>query len=66
MLLFVINLAGLGCGPLLVGAISDWLTPVYGVDALRYALQCLAPFAVLAFAMQCASALAIRREGRPA
>ena len=65
MLLFVINLVGLGCGPLLVGAISDRLTPTYGADALGYALQWLAPFALLALGFQCASAWAIRREQKP-
>ena len=29
---------GYGLGPFAVGALSDWLTPSYGVDALRYAL----------------------------
>ncbi|MDZ4079946.1 MFS transporter [Hydrocarboniphaga sp.] len=64
LLLFLINLTGLGCGPLLVGAISDWLAPVYGDRSLVYALQCLIPFALLAFAFQCASAWAIRKESR--
>jgi len=38
ILLFVINLIGLGLGPVTVGALSDWLTPEYGEDGLRYAL----------------------------
>jgi hypothetical protein len=33
-----INLIGLGLGPLLVGIISDFLTPRYGDDALGIAL----------------------------
>lgn len=36
--LFVINLIGMGLGSLLIGAMSDALTPTYGQDALRYTL----------------------------
>jgi MFS family permease len=63
VLLFLINLIGLGCGPLFVGALSDHLTPSYGVGALGMALQWLAPFAVLAFVCQRAAASAIRSGG---
>lgn len=38
ILLFVINLIGLGLGPQAVGLVSDLLTPAYGVDSIRYAL----------------------------
>ena len=38
ILLFVINLIGMGLGSLLIGAMSDTLTPIYGQDALRYTL----------------------------
>jgi MFS family permease len=38
LLLFVINLVGLGVGPLAVGIIADLLTPVFDRDAVRYAL----------------------------
>lgn len=38
ILLFVLNLIGLGLGPMMTGLVSDWLTPEYGVDALRYAM----------------------------
>jgi MFS family permease len=38
ILLFVLNLIGLGLGPLFTGMLSDYLTPEYGQDALRYAL----------------------------
>jgi predicted MFS family arabinose efflux permease len=41
LLLFVINLIGMGIGPWLAGAISDYLTPQYGKDALAYALLSL-------------------------
>ena len=39
ILLFVLNLIGLGLGPMLTGFISDFLTPSYGDDALRYAMS---------------------------
>ena len=38
ILLFVINLIGLGLGPWFVGGMSDALIPVFGDDSLRYAL----------------------------
>jgi MFS family permease len=41
LLLFMINLIGMGLGPLLAGIISDQLAPTYGKDSLRYALLIL-------------------------
>jgi MFS family permease len=38
VLLFLVNLIGLGAGPLFVGALWDLLKPSFGVDGLRYAL----------------------------
>lgn len=35
-----LTLFGVGLGPLLTGVLSDHFTPVYGHDALRYALAC--------------------------
>jgi len=37
------NLIGLGLGPLAVGALSDALRPLLGVESLRYALLALCP-----------------------
>jgi predicted MFS family arabinose efflux permease len=37
-LLFVLNLIGMGLGPMLVGVLSDFLKPQLGAEALRYAL----------------------------
>ncbi len=39
ILLFVLNLIGLGLGPMLTGFVSDFLTPTFGTDALRYAMS---------------------------
>ena len=39
----ILNLIGLGLGPLMAGVLSDLLAPTYGVDSLRYALLLIAP-----------------------
>jgi MFS family permease len=39
----VINLIGLGFGPLVVGKISDLLKPAIGVESLRWALSIIIP-----------------------
>lgn len=62
ILLFILNLVGLGLGPLAVGMISDALTPAYGEQALGHALQWLTPVALLAFLLQLASARALHHE----
>jgi MFS family permease len=41
LLLFIINLIGMGLGPLIAGALSDYLEPAYGKDGLRYSLLIL-------------------------
>lgn len=41
ILLFVLNIIGLGLGPQLVGLLSDFLQPQYGPESLRYALVSL-------------------------
>jgi hypothetical protein len=38
ILLFIINIIGLGFGPQMVGIVSDLLNPEYGQESLRYAL----------------------------
>jgi len=35
----VINLIGLGMGPLVVGLVSDWLKPSLGAGSLRWAMS---------------------------
>jgi predicted MFS family arabinose efflux permease len=39
ILLFILNMIGLGLGPLTVGFVSDLLKPFVGNDSLRYALM---------------------------
>lgn len=41
----VLNIVGLGCGPSLIGLISDALSPTYGNDSLRYAILYVVPIA---------------------
>lgn len=39
ILFLILNLIGLGLGPLGIGAISDYLVPTYGTESLRYAFS---------------------------
>lgn len=48
ILFLILNLIGLGLGPLFVGFLSDLLTPTFGEQSLRYALAITAFVAVLA------------------
>lgn len=48
LLVLVINLAGTGAGPLVVGAISDAVKPGPGAGNLRVALLCVPPVCLLA------------------
>jgi MFS family permease len=62
LVLFVLNLLGLGLGPLFVGAISDHLQPTHGAQSLAVALQWLTPFIVAGFIAQCAVAWMLRKD----
>ena len=48
--LLLINMLGNGFGPLSVGMISDWLTPQYGSEAIRWALCSVAFLEIIAVA----------------
>jgi MFS family permease len=41
ILLFVLNIIGMGLGPQMVGIMSDWFAPEYGQESLRMALLIL-------------------------
>lgn len=65
ILLFIINLIGLGLGPLAVGLLSDWLNKGMGLGAaegVRWALILSASFGVVAFACFWAARKTIREE----
>ena len=38
ILLFILNMVGLGAGPLIVGYLNDQLDPRFGPEAIRYSL----------------------------
>ncbi|MGA1190129.1 MAG: spinster family MFS transporter [Pseudomonadales bacterium] len=42
LMLFILNLIGLGLGPVAAGVLSDLLRPEYGVESIRYSLFILA------------------------
>jgi hypothetical protein len=39
LLFFVLNIIGLGLGPLTVGTVSDLLAPSLGVESIRWAIM---------------------------
>ena len=47
-LVLIVNLIGLGLGPLVTGMLSDWLAPQLGNEALRYAIASSSLAALLA------------------
>jgi len=47
IIIFLLNLVGMGLGPLLVGALNDLLAPRFGIEAIRYSLMvAVAPHAL--------------------
>jgi MFS family permease len=64
LLLFVLNLMAVGCGPLYVGAVSDWARPHYGTESLRIALYALVPFFALGIGCNLAAARLLKRTPR--
>ena len=51
ILFFVLNMIGLGLGPLLTGILSDSLAATYGADSLRYAMAITAAIGGLGLVM---------------
>jgi len=51
ILYFILNIVGLGCGPVVTGMVSDYLAPEFGVESLRYALM-FSSFVVLIATVQ--------------
>ena len=64
LLLLVMNLMGLGIGPTLLGAVSDYLRPEHPVHSLQLAFYWLTPFYVLAVLCFWWLARALKREER--
>ncbi|HKP79537.1 MAG TPA: MFS transporter [Phenylobacterium sp.] len=60
--LFVNNLIGLGLGTWYFGAVSDALTPRYGVEALRYAIYSGLAFYLISAALLALAARGLKRD----
>jgi hypothetical protein len=55
ILFLMINLIGLGFGPLVVGMISDLLEPALGVESLRWAMSSVVMVSVVVYLLFFAS-----------
>jgi predicted MFS family arabinose efflux permease len=62
LLLFILNMIGLGLGPLLVGIISDALADDYGAMSIRYALGIVAASKVIAIWMFWAASKSLKKD----
>ncbi len=62
IVLFVLNLIGLGLGPVLVGVLSDALEPRFGNEAIRYALLAVIAANLWAAAHSLLAARTLRRD----
>jgi len=64
VLFFVLNIIGLGLGPLTVGAISDALAPSMGIDSIRWAIMSTAVAAFVGAAFYFNAARYVRDDLR--
>lgn len=64
ILLFVLNLVGLGAGPVYVGWVADKMTPAHGETALAYGYAAVIPFIVLTIGAHIAASISIARDKR--
>jgi MFS family permease len=64
ILLFVLNLVGLGVGPVYVGRIADAMEPVHGKNALAIGYAALIPIIALTIVAHLAAASSIARDKR--
>ena len=62
VLLFVINIIGLGIGPFAIGALSDFLRASYGADALRIAILLIAALVIPAAAFFYAASRRLHKD----
>jgi predicted MFS family arabinose efflux permease len=60
--LLVINLVGLGLGPMVVGMVSDLMVRAYGAEALRHALMATAPVFLVAGLLLLLGSTTLRRD----
>ena len=64
ILLFILNIVGLGVGPVYVGWIADRMEPAHGDQALAYGFAGVIPFVVLTVVAHLAAARSIARDKR--
>jgi MFS family permease len=64
--LLIVNLLGLGAGPLVVGALNDFLNAEYGASAVRYSLLLVSVSGLVSSACFLAGARSVRRDLREA
>jgi predicted MFS family arabinose efflux permease len=64
ILLFVLNLVGLGVGPVYVGRIADMMEPQHGEMSLAYGFAAVIPFVVVTIVAHLAAAWSIGRDKR--
>ena len=64
ILLFILNLIGLGGGPVFVGLVADHFKPEFGVVALRYGLLALVPFYALTILAHLIASRSIKSDTR--
>jgi hypothetical protein len=62
IVLFAMNLVGLGLGPTLVGALNDALAPRHGDEAIRYSLLLVASANLWAAAHSLRAARTLRAD----
>jgi MFS family permease len=64
IMLFVLNLVGLGVGPVYVGRVADMMEPAHGKAAIAYGYAALIPIIVITVIAHLASASSIARDKR--
>jgi MFS family permease len=62
IVVFVVNLIGMGLGPFAVGALNDALAPAMGLEAVRYSLMLAAVPHVLAAGLSVLAARTLRLD----
>jgi|688.fasta_scaffold82725_3 hypothetical protein len=62
ILFLVLNIVGLGCGPLFTGMVSDFLLPTLGTESLRWAMGTITIANVLGAVFFVMAAKTIREE----
>jgi hypothetical protein len=62
ILLFILNIIGLGCGPTFVGYVSDHVKTMYGFSPIQIGMLALAPVTLIVILSHLAAAWSISRD----